>query len=171
MATDHDEQVGSVFTDTGKNREGLSPVPARPVDGGCVHRRVLEGAALAFSMERGHPVHPVRLPTVAVSLSIGELTPGSSTAEHRHAYESIVYILAGRGHTILEDQRFDWSAGDAVYTPPWCWHRHVAAEDSAVQYLAATNMPLLLAVGQTVLREERSARSEAARSDVAAPAV
>lgn len=146
--------VAPVFTEVRENRDSLSPIPARPVDSTCVHRQVLEETAPAFSAERGHPVHPVRLPGATVSLSVGELAPGASTTNHRHAYESLVYIVAGRGHTIMEGQRFDWRAGDAIYTPPWCWHRHVAAEDGPVQYIAATNMPLLRAVGQTALREE-----------------
>jgi quercetin dioxygenase-like cupin family protein len=153
----HEGRVDSAFTDTHKNHDGLSPTPARSVDAACIHRGVLEERALEFSAERGHPVHPVRLPGVTVSLSIGELTSGASTGNHRHAYESLVYILAGRGHTIMDGTHFDWSAGDAIYTPPWCWHRHVAAADGPVQYLTATNMPLLHAIGQTVMREEESA--------------
>ena len=63
-------------------------------------------------------------------------------------------MLEGEGHTIIEGRRFEFRAGDAFYTPPWCWHQHFAADGSAVRYLTATNMPLLESIGQTVLREE-----------------
>ncbi len=115
--------------------------------------RDLGGVAHAFSAERGHPVYPVRLPGRAVSLSVGVLEPGAATTRHRHAYESLILVLAGHGHTIIEDRRFEWQAGDAIYTPPWCWHVHVAG-DARVEYVTATNMPALEAMGQTVLREE-----------------
>ena len=144
------------FTDTAKNRDSLVPIPARPPGADCIHRNV-KGAAEAgqrFSAERGHPVFPIKLPSSSVSYSIGELEPGAATSNHRHGYESLVYIISGHGYTIMEGQRYEWQAGDAVYTPPWCWHQHVAGKDSSVQYITATNMPLLQRMGQTVLREE-----------------
>lgn len=143
------------FVDIQRNRDSLVPVPARPVDESCMHRRVTRtGDDNGFSSERGHPVFPVRLPSSTVSLSVGDLEPGARTSNHRHAYESLIYVIAGKGHTIIEGKRFDWEAGDAVYVPPWCWHVHVAAPETEARYLTATNMPLLHGLGQTVLREE-----------------
>lgn len=143
------------FVDVRRNRNSLEPEPAAPVDERCVHRRVAQaGDDNGFSGERGHPVFPVRLPSNTLSLSVGELAPGARTSNHRHAYESLIYVIAGKGHTIMEGQRFDWEAGDAVYVPPWAWHQHVAAPDGEARYLTATNMPLLHGLGQTVLREE-----------------
>jgi quercetin dioxygenase-like cupin family protein len=154
------------FTNTAKNRDSLEPVPSRLPDGRCLHRDVANanrGGDNSFAAERGHPVFPVKLPSNTVSLSVGELAPGKATSNHRHAYESLVYVLEGEGYTIMEGQRFDWRVGDAFYTPPWCWHQHFAAPGSHVRYLTATNMPLLHSMGQTVLREEeRVAREEAA---------
>ncbi len=143
------------FTDVTRNTNGISPRPAQPPDDGCLHAGVVtSGAAAAFSSQRGHPVFPVRLPGRSVSLSIGVLDPGASTTNHRHAYEALVLILAGQGHTVIEGRRFDWRAGDAIYTPPWSWHQHVASDGSRVEYVTATNLPALEAMGQTVLREE-----------------
>jgi quercetin dioxygenase-like cupin family protein len=147
----------TAFTNTAKNRDSLEPCPSRIPDASCVHRDVSNarrGGDNAFAAERGHPVFPVRLPSNTISLSVGELDPGKATSDHRHAYESLVYVLEGEGFTMMEGRRFDWRAGDAFYTPPWCWHQHFAAEGSRVRYLTATNMPLLHAMGQTVLREE-----------------
>ena len=144
------------FTDTAKNRDSLVPIPARPPGPDCIHRNV-KGAAEGgqrFSAERGHPVFPVKLPSSSVSYSIGELAPGAATSNHRHGYESLVYIICGHGYTIMEGLFYNFKACYEFYTPPWCWHQHVAEKDSAVQYITATNMPLLQRMGQTVLREE-----------------
>jgi gentisate 1,2-dioxygenase len=113
-----------------------------------------DGRAEGFSSERGHPVFPVRLPSRSVSLSVGDLAPGAATSNHRHAYESMIYVIEGAGYTVIEGQRFEWRAGDAVYVPPWCWHQHVADPPGKARYLTATNMPTLVALGQTVMREE-----------------
>ncbi|HTE53947.1 MAG TPA: cupin domain-containing protein [Kofleriaceae bacterium] len=143
------------FTDTARNRHGLTPRPAQDVGPSFLHAAVASGgAAAAFSHERRHPVHPVHVPARSLSMSIGVLEPGASTSTHRHAYEAIMYVLIGRGHSIVEGSRFDWKAGDALYTAPWCWHEHFADPDCRVEYVTATNMPMLELLGQTVMREE-----------------
>jgi len=149
-------RIGSAaFADVSKNRNGLVPVPAQEPTAACLHRDVMNsGGENAFAAERGHPVFPVRLPSTSVSMSVGVLSPGEATSNHRHAYESLVYVLEGEGYTEMEGVKLSWRAGDAFYTPPWCWHQHFAAPDSHVKYLTSTNMPLLQAMGQTLLREE-----------------
>jgi gentisate 1,2-dioxygenase len=148
------------FTNTNQNRDSLVPVPARPVGPDCVHRdvtvvSVVDNPAANFSRERGHPVYAVKLPSNTVSLSIGDLDPGTATSNHRHAYESLIYVISGRGYTITEGQRFEWKAGDAVYVPPWCWHQHFAHPEESARYITATNLPMLKQLGQTVVREEQ----------------
>lgn len=145
------------FTDTSKNRNSLTVRPARQPDATCLHKAVRGSAASqGFSAERGHPVFPLRAPSKTLSCSIGELAPGEKTSNHRHAYEALMYVISGKGYSLIEGQRFDWEQGDSLYTPPWCWHQHFAAEGHAVQYITATNMPLLASMGQTVMREEES---------------
>ncbi len=148
--------ASETFVDTSRNRDSLAPSPSRFPAEDCVHRAItMTGAPAAdFSRERGHPVYAVRLPSNTVSLSIGVLEPGSATSNHRHAYESLIYVIEGRGYTITEGRRYDWKAGDAVYVPPWCWHQHFASAEERAQYITATNLPLLQRLGQTVVREE-----------------
>jgi quercetin dioxygenase-like cupin family protein len=155
-AKDMGQGAGSgSFTDVEHNRNSLEVVPSRKPDAACLHQGVIGAAqAKAFSAQRGHPVYPVKLPSKAVSMSVGELSPGERTSNHRHGYEALMYIIRGKGYSIVEGQRFEWQEGDAVYTPPWCWHQHFAAEGHAVQYITSTNMPLLSGMGQTVIREE-----------------
>lgn len=144
------------FTNTNQNRDSLQPVPSRVVGPDCFHRDVtkVDAPAADFSRERGHPVYAIKLPSNTVSLSIGDLDPGASTSNHRHAYESLIYVISGRGYTITEGQRFDWKEGDAVYVPPWCWYQHFADPKESARYITATNLPMLRQIGQTVVREE-----------------
>jgi quercetin dioxygenase-like cupin family protein len=143
------------FTDVSRNRNSLEVVPSRAPDASCLHRDIAGSSqAQAFSAQRGHPVFPIKVPSKSLSMSIGELAPGAGTSNHRHGYEALMYVIRGKGYSIVEGQRFDWKEGDALYTPPWCWHQHFAAEGHAVQYITSTNMPLLSSMGQTVIREE-----------------
>ncbi|WP_239014082.1 iron-containing redox enzyme family protein [Archangium violaceum] len=145
----------SGFVDTSRNRDSLEPRPVEHDAGELIHRQVGRGGvAEDFSRSRGHPVYEVALPARSVSFSVGELAPGQATSNHRHAYESLIYILEGSGWSIIEGRRVEWRAGDALYVPPWNWHQHVAGDEKAL-YLTGTNLPLLNQLGQTVLRQEQ----------------
>jgi quercetin dioxygenase-like cupin family protein len=151
------------FVDVARNRNSLEPTPAELPSAACLHSNVCQsGAAAAFSAQRGHPVFPIRVPARSLSMSVGELAAGTATSNHRHAYEALTYILEGRGHTLIEGQRFDWQVGDAIYVPPWCWHQHHASDDSAARYLTATNQPLLVALGNTAVRQESNTEAPGA---------
>jgi quercetin dioxygenase-like cupin family protein len=143
------------FVNVATNRDSLEPTTERLAAKDLLHRDVGGGAPDSdFSKSRSHPVYPVRLPARSLSFSIGDLSPGAATSSHRHAYESLVYVLAGSGYTEVEDERIVWRAGDAFYVPPWSWHRHVAGPGEPVRYLTGTNLPLLVGLGQSVLRQE-----------------
>jgi gentisate 1,2-dioxygenase len=121
-----------------------------------VHKAV-ESAGIkpAFSAERKHPVFFVDLPSHAVSMTIGGLLPGDRSNRHRHTYETILYVLEGRGYTLVEDRRVDWEVGDAVYIPVWAWHHHVNLDDrNPAKYIACENAPMLQNMGMLALREE-----------------
>ena len=71
-----------------------------------IHKNVTGGNQDGdFSTDRKHPVHIVNLPTRAISMSIGGLEVGQSTRNHRHSYETIIYFIKGRGHSVVEGQR------------------------------------------------------------------
>jgi quercetin dioxygenase-like cupin family protein len=120
-----------------------------------IHRDVERaGEHDQFSTERKHPVFFVDLPTRNVSMTIGGLLPDQMTNRHRHTYETVLYVLEGSGYTEIEDQRVEWTAGDAVYIPSWAWHRHKNQSGSApARYIACENAPQLQNLG-VALREE-----------------
>ena len=111
-----------------------------------------------FSNERKHPVFVVDLPTIAISMTIGGLDPGKNTNKHRHTYETIIYVIEGSGYTLIEDERVDWEAGDAIYVPVWAWHQHFnKSSENPCKYIAAENAPMLQNLGGIAIREESQA--------------
>jgi len=114
-----------------------------------------EGPRGKYSQERKHPVFFVDLPSHAISMTIGGLFPGGKSNRHRHTYETIMYVLEGKGYSIIEGARVEWKAGDAIYIPVWAWHHHVNLdEDKPARYLACENAPMLQNMGQLAIREE-----------------
>jgi gentisate 1,2-dioxygenase len=91
-----------------------------------------------------------RLPTVTFELFRQTIPPGQSTDMQRHYHETVHFVIAGRGHSDIEDDKAPWAAGDFIYTPPWTWHRHYndSAEDP-VEFLTIENSRLLRALGIT----------------------
>lgn len=131
-------------------------VPRADLPEKLIHRDV-EGSARvdAFSKERSHPVFVVDLPTRTLSMTVGHLEGHQRTREHRHTYETVLYIVEGEGRTYVEGISVEWKAGDAVYVPVWAWHYHENAGPSLCRYLACENAPLLQNLGNVALREER----------------
>ncbi|GHE44480.1 cupin domain-containing protein [Sphingobacterium griseoflavum] len=120
-----------------------------------IHKNVEQaGEHDQFSNERKHPVFFVDLPSKNVSMTIGGLLPGQLTNRHRHTYETVLYVLEGRGYTEIEDTLVEWEQGDAVYIPSWAWHRHRnLSDDNPAKYIACENAPQLQNLG-VALREE-----------------
>ncbi len=66
--------------------------------------------------------------TSGLSMAMFQIPPGKGQAKHRHPGEAILYIVDGRGYSVIEDQRHDWETGDAVLVHQYCWHQHFNAD-------------------------------------------
>jgi len=53
----------------------------------------------------------------AAMTNIFEETPHSSSHKHTHT-EAMLYVLEGRGYSLIDGRRYDWEEGDAVHVPP-----------------------------------------------------
>jgi quercetin dioxygenase-like cupin family protein len=120
-----------------------------------IHRQVERSLDEQFSRERQHPVYIAKLPSFTVSMNVGVVIAGGTSGNHRHYYESLIYIITGKGYSIVEGNKVEWEAGDIIYAPPWSWHQHFNIDpDNEVRYIACTNAPLLQNVGGIARREE-----------------
>jgi len=65
--------------------------------------------------------------------------PGYASAMHRHWDEAIIYILEGKGFTTINEERYEWEAGDFLCVPLLFWHRHHVTGNQATIYLRHTS--------------------------------
>jgi quercetin dioxygenase-like cupin family protein len=77
-----------------------------------------------------------------LAMYVHQLPPDSHTETHKHG-EAIVYVLSGRGHSIVEGERLDWRSGDCIFVQPGQWHQHVNDDpERASQHLAFYVAPI-----------------------------
>ncbi len=118
----------------------------------------------SFKNLRGHPVHQRKMRGSAsahfalsgnktIDAHISELPSGGHNKRHRHMNEAIIYILSGKGYSIIQNGdkapvRIDWQEGDMFSPPLWWWHQHFNLDpDRPARYLAVTNAPLMISQG------------------------
>ncbi len=126
---------------------------------------------MAFQDLKAHPVHARRMRGSAsahfalsgnktIDAHISELPPGGHNRRHRHVNEAIIYILAGRGYSIVQPEgeppvRIEWAEGDMFSPPLWAWHQHFNLDpERPARYLAVTNAPLMITMG--LFRKEQA---------------
>ena len=75
------------------------------------------------------------------------LRPGEATKAHRHTGSVIYQVAMGRGHSVINGQRFDWRERDIFCVPSWAWHEHANASASDDACLFSFNdMPVMQAL-------------------------
>ncbi|MFL5755782.1 MAG: cupin domain-containing protein [Chloroflexota bacterium] len=73
---------------------------------------------------------------------LSELPPGGVSVKHRHTTEAVLYIVRGKGHTVMHydgepEESVDWQEGDLLGIPLWAWHQHFNdSETEVARYLA-----------------------------------
>lgn len=115
-----------------------------------VYRWADTDAALdALLAQRGGPLatitytHPVNggpaLPTMACEMH--RIVPGDRSRPYRKVGSSVYVVFRGRGSSIIDGQRFDWSAGDMFVVPSWSTLEHESSEVSDL--FAISDRPIL----------------------------
>lgn len=83
--------------------------------------------------------------------------PGIKDRPHRHVSAAINYFFHGSGFSIVDGQRYEWSAGDLMYTAPgWVFHGHASNEGDHVYELTIQDQPLHIASESLLWQEDPS---------------
>jgi gentisate 1,2-dioxygenase len=78
---------------------------------------------------------------------VAEITPGKRSGAHRHLYEEVNYVVSGRGYSLIEDRRYDWSEGDVLCIPVFSWHQHFNTGNEPARFLVHHSRPLMENLG------------------------
>ena len=69
---------------------------------------------------------------------------GIADRPHRHASAAINYYFGGEGHSFVQGKRYEWKAGDLMFSAPgWAIHNHVA-DKGPVYELTIQDMPFCI---------------------------
>lgn len=80
--------------------------------------------------------------------------PGIVDRPHRHASAAINYFFGGSGWSRVGGRRYEWSAGDLMFTAPgWAIHNH-ASNEEPVYELTIQDSPLHLAMDSLMWQED-----------------
>src|SRR6185295_13556804 len=60
----------------------------------------------------------------AMDLMTMEIEANGHTGKHRHIFEEMIYVQAGKGYDIHEQTKYPWEAGDVICIPPMTAHQH-----------------------------------------------
>ena len=76
----------------------------------------------------------------------------TNSGMHRHQGGLVIYVVSGKGHTVVENTRVDWEAGDLLLLPiqpGGVAHQHFNDEDGSepVQWVALIYRPMHDAMG------------------------
>jgi quercetin dioxygenase-like cupin family protein len=84
-----------------------------------------------------------------LSAHLAELKPGSASVRHRHTTEAYLYVVKGRGYSVINyegepEQVVEWSEGTLFAPPRWAWHQHFNLDETDTsRYLAIQDTGLL----------------------------
>lgn len=82
------------------------------------------------------------------------------SGRHTHQGGTFLYVLEGRGYTLVDGRRVDWEAGDAILLPikpGGVEHQHFNREaGKPCKWLALIFRPLKDVLGNTIRQEEAS---------------
>jgi gentisate 1,2-dioxygenase len=92
-------------------------------------------------------------PTRMLDALVHEIDPGTVTTIHRHSWDAILFMVAGRGWIEVNGVRYDWKPWDAFHLPAWSWHRHGNDGDTPGRFMSYSSEPTLWTFGMSVLED------------------
>jgi mannose-6-phosphate isomerase-like protein (cupin superfamily)/pyrroloquinoline quinone (PQQ) biosynthesis protein C len=85
-----------------------------------------------------------RLPfkTEALDPRVVKIPVGRYNEKHRHAHETVFYIIAGEGKVIVDNSEIEVKSGDVVFVPRWAMHQSQNSGNTEMVILAVTDFGL-----------------------------
>lgn len=68
--------------------------------------------------------HWTEVAAQTMDMMVYQIGAGNSTGQHRHIFEELILVTAGKGHDVQEGTSYAWEAGDLICVPPMTAHQH-----------------------------------------------
>jgi gentisate 1,2-dioxygenase len=81
-------------------------------------------------------------PSRVIDTRIIEVAPGERTSTHRHVHSAELFVLEGKGYTVVNDRKLTWSKWDAFYLPTNAWHYTVNTGSTPARFVSISDAPL-----------------------------
>ena len=156
---DRIQQKQSLLTkDVGS--EQLSFAPAIKNDTSIYHNKI-EAMNIDFTVDRAP------FPAEVIDARVVRIPAGRNNERHKHAHETVFYIMEGHGQVIIDDRAIPVQKGDCVFVPRWAVHQSQNKSDGEMMILAVTDFHL---TGKAFLGDyEATARKKRAPQQKIAP--
>ena len=120
--------------------EGLTAAPAEPGD--AVYANQNERLGIDFTVQR------LAFPEIeGMDPRILRIRPGANNERHKHAHESLFFVLEGQGEVAVGDTRHPVKTGEIAFVPRWYFHQTFnTSETEDLVVLAITDFGLTGAV-------------------------
>lgn len=125
-------------------RKSLAPLVPRPATvvhhpgatGDRLYANHREDLCIDFTVER------LPFDAEVFDARMVRIAPGMRNERHRHAHESIFYVISGYGRVIVNDGEVAVAPGDIVFVPRWAFHQTQNAGTDELVFLAVTDFGL-----------------------------
>jgi len=156
---DRIQQKQSLLTkDVGS--ELLSFAPAIENETSIYHNKI-EAMNIDFTVDRAP------FPAEVIDARVVRIPAGRNNERHKHAHETVFYIIEGHGQVIIDDRSIPVQKGDCVFVPRWAVHQSQNKSTGEMVILAVTDFHL---TGKAFLGDyEATARSKRATPPNSAP--
>jgi quercetin dioxygenase-like cupin family protein/pyrroloquinoline quinone (PQQ) biosynthesis protein C len=124
----------SLLTDDVRDSQ-LKFQPHEPSDT-TIYRNQIEAMNIDFTVERAP------FPAEVIDARVVRIPPGKANERHRHAHETVFYILQGSGRVMVGDRWIEVAPGDSVFVPRWAMHQSQNKGDTEMAILAITDFYL-----------------------------
>jgi pyrroloquinoline quinone (PQQ) biosynthesis protein C/mannose-6-phosphate isomerase-like protein (cupin superfamily) len=91
---------------------------------------------IAFQVQR------VNLPADVFDARTVEIAAQKTNEHHRHAHETLMVVLDGRGEILVGNARLPAERGDVIYIPRWAMHQTRNTGNAPLRLLAVTDYNL-----------------------------
>lgn len=126
-------------------------------------RKVVKGKSIPFQMNRQgiirHYLSDSIKDTALDKWAIFVHEVRTHSGRHKHPGGLNIFVLDGKGYTVIDGVRFDWGTGDLICLPiksGGVEHQHFNLEDKPSRWLALINNHIIEMLGRFMEQKETS---------------